>query len=233
METAYQNAINFAKNHYENFPVASYFIKKVLRKHIAIVYQFARQADDIADEGNLADDERIEQLKKNEQALTNSLNNKFENEFWKALKNTIDTFSLSTENFYSLLSAFEQDITKNRYKDFNELKKYCKQSANPVGRIILELHNIKDRNAFEYSDDICTALQLTNFYQDVSVDFQKGRIYIPGNELAKFRVDEFTFEKNEINTNFIQLMKFQIERTRQLFINGRNLLKYFFYIWGI
>ncbi|MCP5063171.1 MAG: squalene synthase HpnC [Ignavibacteriae bacterium] len=226
METAYQNAISFAKNHYENFPVASYFIKKNLRKHVAIVYQFARQADDIADEGDLLDDERIKQLNDYENALTDSLNNRFENKFWEALKNTIDTFNLSIENFYNLLNAFKQDISKNRYTDFEDLLNYCRQSANPVGRIILELHNIKDENALEYSDNICTALQLTNFYQDVSVDIKKGRIYIPQNELVEFGVDELIFEKNEINTNFTRLMKFQVDRTEKLFTNGRNLLKY-------
>jgi len=226
METSYQNAISFVKNHYENFPVASYFIKKKLRKHVAIVYQFARQADDIADEGDLLDKERIKQLNEYEQALTDSLNEKFENNFWKALKNTIDTFNLSTDNFYNLLNAFKQDITKNRYIDFEDLLNYCRQSANPVGRIILELHNIIDENALKYSDDICTALQLTNFYQDVSVDIKKGRIYIPQNELDEFEVDELVFEKNEINTNFTRLIKFQIDRTEKLFINGRNLLKY-------
>ncbi|MEE9430644.1 MAG: squalene synthase HpnC [Melioribacteraceae bacterium] len=226
METAYQNAINFAKSHYENFPVASYFIKKNLRKHIALVYQYARQADDIADEGDLSDNERFAQLNKYEQALTNSLNNKFETKFWQALKKTIDNYDLSIDNFYNLLSAFKQDITKNRYIDFSELKDYCKRSANPVGRIILELHNIKDKNALVYSDDICTALQLTNFYQDVNVDIKKNRIYFPQNELVKFGVDEIFFEKNEINTNFTKLIKFQVDRTRQLFINGKNLLKY-------
>jgi len=226
METAYQNAINFAKNHYENFPVASLFIKKNLRKHIAIIYQFARQADDIADEGNLTNDERIKLLNKYKQALTNSLNNKFENLFWYALNNTIKEFRLSTDNFYNLLSAFKQDIVKIRYKDFNDLLDYCKRSANPVGRIILELHNIHEENALKYSDDICTALQLTNFYQDVSIDIKKGRIYIPQSEMIKFEVEEIAFEDKEINTNFTKLMKFQIDRTKRIFDNGRNLLKY-------
>jgi squalene synthase HpnC len=226
METTYQNAINFAQNHYENFPVVSYFIKKDLRKHIAIIYQFARQADDIADEGNLTNDERIKLLNEYEQALTNSLNNKFENLFWRAIKNTIKEFSLSTNNFYNLLSAFKQDVVKTRYKDFADLLDYCKRSANPVGRIILELHNIHEENVLKYSDDICTALQLTNFYQDVSIDIKKDRIYIPQSEIIKFKVKETAFEDKEINTNFTKLMKFQIDRTKRIFNNGRNLLKF-------
>ena len=226
LEHAYQDAINFTKSHYENFPVISYLIKKELRKHTAIIYQFARQADDIADEGNFQPEQRLKLLNEYENSLINCLNGKAENGFWFALNNTIKEKHLSKENFLDLLKAFKQDVTKKKYENYNELLDYCKKSANPVGRIILELHGIKDKNAFKFSDDICTALQLTNFYQDVSIDFQKDRIYIPKEEMQQYKVEEHFFEIKENNSKFQALIKFEVERVEKLFINGRNLLRY-------
>jgi squalene synthase HpnC len=123
-----------------------------------------------------------------------------------------------------LLKAFKQDVIKKRYKTFDELKEYCENSANPVGRFILELFKVSDAETIRYSDAICTALQLTNFYQDVSVDFQKSRIYIPEEEMIKFGVEEILFEKKKNNDNFKKLMAFQVNRTRKLFAEGKNLL---------
>jgi phytoene synthase len=126
-----------------------------------------------------------------------------------------------------VLEQFKQrleDITKKRYNNFAELQDYCSNSANPVGRIILELHGIFDDEANQYSDAICTALQLTNFYQDVSIDIQKDRIYIPKIELVKFNVDENMFLLSNINRNFKELLQFQIERTEKLFDEGKKLL---------
>ncbi len=220
----YQDAIHFTKSHYENFPVISLLVKKELRKHTAVIYQFARQADDIADEGNLQPQERIELLEKYENNFKNCLIGNTESGFWYVLNNTINEKHLNTENFFNLLKAFKQDVEKKRYETYNELLDYCKNSANPVGRIILELHGIKDENVLEYSDNICTALQLTNFYQDVSVDFEKGRIYIPQDEIGRFNVDEHIFEIKENNSKFQALIKFEVERVEKLFNNGRNLL---------
>lgn len=226
LEKAYENSIQFAKSHYENFPVISLFIPKQLRKHIAVIYQFARLADDIADEGNFSEVERKEQLNLFRNNLTRSENNEFENDFWLALKNTIGSKQISVKYLYDLLSAFEQDISKLRYETFNEVLDYCKRSANPVGRIVLELFDIRDQKAFEYSDAICTALQLTNFYQDVSIDIKKNRIYISQDELQNFGVSENSFEFNDNNINFKRLVKHQVDRTRLLFQEGENLLKY-------
>ncbi len=224
IELAYQEALNFTKSHYENFPVVSFLIPKNIRKDVAIIYQFARQADDIADEGDLSSDERLHQLAVYRNSLIQSLEGKPSNEFWAALEQTIKNKNLTSPNFLKLLRAFEQDVTKNRYNNFAELQNYCDNSANPVGRIILELHGIFDAKAIQYSDSICTALQLTNFYQDVSVDIKNDRIYIPTNELQKFSIAENVFLLKEINVNFINLMQFQIERAERLFADGSNLL---------
>ena len=224
IESAYQNAVQFTKSHYENFPVISLFVKKELRKHVAIFYQFARQADDIVDEGNANAATRLNELYDYENKLSESLKNSFEDDFWAGLKNTIDLFQLSHVNFFNLLKAFRQDVLKSRYKDFDELLGYCKNSANPVGRVILELNQIKDDEANKFSDEICTALQLTNFWQDVGVDLKKDRIYLPLDEMQNFGVDEKNLELNANNANIKELLKLQVQRTRELFCSGRNLI---------
>lgn len=224
IELAYQEALNFTKSHYENFPVISFLLPKSIRKDVAIIYQFARQADDIADEGDITSEERLHQLAEYRKSLIQSLEGNPSNKFWTALEQTIKDKNLTSSNFLKLLSAFEQDVTKNRYNDFAELQNYCDNSANPVGRIILELHGIFDAEAIQYSDSVCTALQLTNFYQDVSIDIQKNRIYIPNNELHNFSLTENMFLLKDNNSNFIKLMRFQVERAEKLFNDGSNIL---------
>jgi len=224
LDIAYTNALNFTKSHYENFPVVSFLIPKNLRKHIAIIYQFARQADDIADEGNLTPEERLAQLNKFTKDFSNALSGNCSNDFWKALVSTINQFNLTHQLFFDLLTAFKQDVTKKRYSDYEELLNYCKHSANPVGRIILELFNIRDEALMIYSDNICTALQLTNFYQDVKVDYEKNRIYLPEDEMKNFGVTKNIFTLSKINSNFKKLLLFQTKRTRQLFGEGKKLL---------
>jgi squalene synthase HpnC len=226
LNIAYNRAVDFAKSHYENFPVVSLFIPKELRKHVAVVYQFARQADDLADEGSAASKTRIERLEQYEFQLKNCLQGNYENDFWSVLNNTITLLKLTPKYFYDLLSAFKQDVTKKSYSSFDDLLNYCERSANPVGRIILEIFGVSDKEALKYSDAICTALQLTNFYQDVSVDIVKGRIYIPLDEMKTFGVNENVFELKKNNTNFILLLKYQIDRTKKLFDEGWKLIPF-------
>jgi len=126
--------------------------------------------------------------------------------------------------FFDLISAFKQDIVKKRYNNFEEVLDYCRRSANPVGRLILELFNIRSEEAFAYSDDICSALQITNFIQDTAIDYKNGRIYIPLDDIKKFDASENLFDLKEKNVNFIKLMRFETERVEQMFINGKNLI---------
>jgi squalene synthase HpnC len=193
--------------------------------HIAVVYQFARQADDLADEGKGTVNEKLHLLDFYEKEFTNSLTGKYNNEFWFALHNTIEKYSLTQQYFYDLIYAFKQDIVKNRFETFNEILWYCSYSANPVGRIILEFFNVRDTESCQYSDNICTALQLTNFYQDVSIDIQKNRIYIPLDEIEKFGVTINQFDLKKNNANFEKLVEFQVARTRKYFKDGSQLLK--------
>ncbi|UCH65205.1 MAG: squalene synthase HpnC [Ignavibacterium sp.] len=223
---AYSQALTFAKTHYENFPVVSLLIPKRLKKHIAIVYWFARTADDIADEGNVSEKIRLEKLNEFEDEFKNSLEGNSSNGYEIALSNTITERKLTPKYFTDLLSAFKQDVTKRRYANFDEVLNYCKRSANPVGRIILELFDIRNEKANEYSDKICTALQLTNFLQDTIIDYKKGRIYLAKDEMQNFGVTDFLFEQKENNYNFKRLVKHNVERIYGFFDEGKNLLTF-------
>lgn len=225
-ESGYKEALKLAKRHYENFPVVSLLIPSNMRKHVAIIYWFARTADDLADEGNLSNEERIKKLDAFESDFKSSLTNDSTNNFGAALKQTIISNNLSSESFLKLLKAFRQDVTKTQYNDFDEVLDYCSNSANPVGRILLELFNIRNEKAFYYSDKICTALQITNFIQDTKIDYQKGRIYYPLDEMLRFKVDENMFEMNGNNLNLKQLIEFSVNRVQDFFNEGKHILEY-------
>jgi squalene synthase HpnC len=225
-EIGYSEALKLAKSHYENFPVVSFLIPSNLKKDVAIIYWFARTADDFADEGNFHESDRLEKLRTFEDRLSALLNNQPGNNLEAALNQTITTRKLNPENFFNLLKAFKQDVVKKRYKDFNEVLAYCSNSANPVGRILLELFDIRDEKAFYYSDKICTALQITNFIQDTLIDYHKGRIYYPLDELERFEVDEKEFEMNRINLNLKKLIEFSVNRVQDYFNEGKSLLEF-------
>ena len=226
IELAYSEAVEFANNHYENFPVISRFVSSHLRKHVAVIYKFARDADDIVDEGDKTPQERFRELAEYESTFIDSINGIFQTSFWEALYCTINSLELTPQNFLDLLAAFEQDISKTRYKEFSEVMEYCKYSANPVGRLVLELHGIKNNEANKYSDLICSALQLANFYQDISVDIKKDRIYIPTDELSDFGVDQNDFFTRKSDDRMRQLVKYQVDRAEEMFNEGKGLLPY-------
>jgi len=221
--SAYSKSLKFAKSHYENFPVVSFLIPKNLRKHVAIIYWFARTADDYADEGNFSKGERLEKLNNFEYRMKQLIIGKTESDYEIALANTIIEKNLTAENFYNLIKAFRQDVIKNRYENFDEVIDYCKHSANPVGRLILELFNIRSEEAINHSDKICTALQLTNFLQDVSIDYKKGRVYLPKDEMEMFQITEKLFEGKENNHKLKQLVKHNVDRAQNLLDEGKKL----------
>ena len=226
LQLAYQEAIQFARKHYENFPVVSFLIQKKLRKDIALIYWFARTADDIADEGDLSVEKRLEQLARFEKRLQNLLSGIYADKFDYALAETIKERNLSQILFFKLLKAFRSDILFKNFREFENVTEYCTNSANPIGRLLLELHDIRDKNAMLLSDKICTALQLTNFYQDLKFDIKKGRNYIPLNDLAKFGLNEHIFTDPVLRNKFCDVMKYQIERTKNLFSEGEELLRF-------
>ncbi|MGE5845303.1 MAG: squalene synthase HpnC [Ignavibacteria bacterium] len=226
LAAVYKESIEFARAHYENFPVVSFLIKKDLRKHIAVIYRFSRTADDMADEGSFTSKERLEMLNSFEERLASSIKGNFMNHFEEALYHTITDKNLSPEYFFNLLTAFKQDVCKKRYENFDNLLGYCRNSADPVGRLVLELHGIRKDNAFYLSDKICTALQLTNFYQDTLIDFEKGRIYYPLDEMESFGAEEKLFDLRQNNLNLSKLLEFNIRRTRKFFEEGKELIDY-------
>ncbi len=223
LNSAYSKSLKFAKSHYENFPVVSFLIPKNLRRHVAIIYWFARTADDYADEGNFSEGERLEKLNNFEYRTKQLLIGKAESDYEIALANTINEKNLTAENFYNLITAFRQDVIKNRYENFDEVIDYCKYSANPVGRLILELFDIRSEEAINYSDKICTALQLTNFLQDVFIDYKKGRIYLPQDEMEMLQITEKLFEHKENNHKLKQLVKHNVDRAQNLLDEGKML----------
>ena len=221
-----QNVSSLTMNHYENFPVASFLIPKYYRKDVAIVYWFARTADDLADEGQIDSIKRLEELNKFENEFKKSLNGESTNFYFTQLSKIICDRKLPTKYFFDLLSAFRQDVVKNEYQDFYEIENYCSRSANPVGRILLGIFNINEEEAIISSDKICTALQLTNFFQDTVIDIEKGRNYYPQNEMKMFGVLQKMFELKENNPNIKALVKHNVERAQSLFDEGKNLIKY-------
>jgi len=220
------NVSNLAKNHYENFPVASFLIPKNYRNDVSIIYWFARTADDLADEGDVTPEKRLDELNSFEHQFRKSLKGESENFYFNQLYKTINDKKLSDGFFLDLLSAFRQDVVKKEYENYDEVLDYCKRSANPVGRILLELFNVKNEDALINSDKICTALQLTNFYQDTVIDIGKGRNYYPQNEMKMYNVTKKLFELKENNPNIKALVKHNVERAQGLFDEGKNLLKY-------
>lgn len=226
IESAYAAALKFAKTHYENFPVVSFLVPKELRKHVAVIYWFARTADDLADEGNYTELQRLTALDEFQSNFTNALLTAPKSDNEHALINTINKKNLNPDHFINLLKAFRQDVTIKRYSTFDKVLDYCKNSADPVGRLILELYNIRSDDAFFYSDKICTALQLANFYQDLSIDYSRGRLYLPKDEMDHFNVDEKVFELKKNSLNLKQLLKYSVERTEKMLVEGSQLLKF-------
>lgn len=222
----YKDALRISSEHYENFPVSSFLFPKDLRKDVALIYKFARTADDISDEGNYSKEERTKSLTMFRNEFKDSLDKNYHDTFWKLLHETIQKRNLNPQHFFDLLTAFEQDIYKNEYTTFDGLLAYCKNSANPVGKIILELYNIRDERIILLSDKICTALQLTNFWQDVKLDLEKGRVYIPLEDFSKFGTDKSILNSEQTTNTLRQIIKFEVERTEKLYDEGKEILQF-------
>jgi squalene synthase HpnC len=212
-------------DHYENFPVASLLLPARLRAPIEAIYRFARSADDIADEGDAAAQERLAALATYLAALDriNAGEDPRDPRF-PDLAAVIQAHRLPTQLFRDLIDAFSQDVTTRRYADTATLHDYCRRSANPVGRLLLHLVGVTDDAALSCSDRICTALQLINFLQDVTIDWRKDRVYLPQDTLARFGVSETQIAAGLWSPAWAALMDFEIDRTRALMLAGTPLL---------
>lgn len=216
-------------SHYENFPVASFLCPPQLRPAIAAIYWFARTADDLADEGDASQAARLEALtayRSDLQACTSGLptSRRWAGVF-EALGPIIIQFALPHALLADLLSAFEQDVVKTRYASQAELMDYCRRSANPIGRLLLHLYGIHDPVSLQQSDCVCSALQLINFWQDLSLDIPRGRIYLPADAFPTYGVNEAQLVALSVMPATTSLVAAQVAWAKELMQRGAPLAK--------
>jgi squalene synthase HpnC len=211
-----------ARHHYENFTVVSSLLPLRLRQHFSNVYAYCRIADDLADE--LGDpDLALERIDEWQKQLELCYAGRSVHPVFVALEETVARFRIPRDPFERLLQAFRQDQTRKRYDTWDELLEYCSNSANPVGRLVLYLCGYRDTERQRLGDDTCTALQLTNFWQDVARDHDRGRIYIPGELMKAYGCSEDQVAERRADDAWISLMRELVRRTRPLFSSGLRL----------
>jgi phytoene synthase len=233
---AYDACTKLARAHYENFPVGR-LVPREMQPHVHAVYAFARYADDLADEGYagsakargardaMTREERLAALDDWERQLGSPPGTPGLHFIFIALHETIRELDLPRGLFTDLLSAFKQDVVKRRYANFAEVLDYCRRSANPVGRLVLLLHGRREEELHLLADHICTGLQLANFWQDVGVDLEKDRMYLPEDDRAQYGVTEEALFARRADDNYRKLLAFQVARTQGIFDQGAPLTK--------
>src|SRR6266704_2748564 len=212
-----------ARSHYENFSVATWFLPKGLRQHFFNVYAYCRISDDLGDETG-DPSASLHLLDEWEAELNACYEGAPRHPVFVALAGTVRDFDIPRQTFADLLTAFRQDQTSTRYQTFDDLLGYCRNSANPVGHLVLYLCGYRDPERQQLSDFTCTALQLANFWQDVTTDYAKGRIYLPLDDLHRFNVSEDDIAHNQNTPAFRDMMKFEVERARDWFRHGLPLI---------
>jgi phytoene synthase len=230
LQEAYAYCESIAQAHYENFPVASRLLPAALRPHVAAIYAFARTADDFADEPGYSASERMRLLRdwraklhppsRPAGASTGHVRSGEDNIFM-ALHDTIDRFSLPLQLFDDLLNAFVQDVGTPRYSTWADVLDYCRQSANPVGRLVLRLSGYHDDRLDAAADAVCTALQLTNFWQDLAIDWSRGRLYVPEELWRAHGADVASLDGKQMTPQWTAALADCAMRTRALFERGR------------
>jgi squalene synthase HpnC len=230
LETAYRYCERIAREHYENFPVASSLLPAPMRPHIAAIYAFARRADDFADEPGPDPDERLRLLADWDKRLDRGVASMYaetaasnDDLIFVALENTIRTHQLPRSLFHDLLSAFRQDVVTTRYDTWHDVLDYCRRSANPVGRLVLRIAGYDAASLDAQSDAVCTALQLTNFWQDLAIDWRRGRLYLPAEERTRAFARESDLNNSEMTPEWRVAMEHATHKTRELFDTGRPI----------
>lgn len=224
LQEAQRYCERLARSHYENFSVATFFLPRRLRQHFFNVYAYCRISDDLGDEvGDPA--LSLQLLDEWETELNQCYAGSPRHPVFVALRETVKQLEIPQQPFAELLKAFRQDQTVTRYEGFEDLLGYCRYSANPVGRLVLYLCGYRDAERQQLSDFTCTALQLANFWQDVAVDYKKGRIYLPLEDLRSFGVTESVIAEGKATPTFLELMHFEVERAREWFERGLALPK--------
>ena len=211
-----------ARSHYENFSVATFFLPKRLKQHFFNLYAYCRISDDLGDE--VADKrEALRLLDEWEGELNACYEGAPRHPVFVALRETVRELDVPKQPFADLLVAFRSDQRTSRYETFAHVLHYCRYSANPVGRLVLYLCGYRDAERQQLSDHTCTALQLANFWQDVHRDFLKGRIYLPLEDLRKYKVSEEDIAERRATPQFLEMMKFEVLRAREWFERGLPL----------
>ena len=224
LEEARAYCERLAKTHYENFSVATWFLPSRLRQHFYNVYAYCRISDDLGDE--VGDPQQsLELLDQWEAELNACYAGSPKHPVFVAMAETVKQFNIPQHEFSDLLIAFRQDQTVTRFETFDDILAYCRYSANPVGHLVLYLCGYSDAERQQLSDYTCTALQLANFWQDVSVDYGKGRIYLPLEDLRRFGVTGEDIAQRRATPQFLAMMKFEVERARDWFARGLPLVK--------
>ena len=225
LPAAYQHCRQVAATHYENFPVASHLLPNRLRDPVSVIYAFARTADDFADEGYYNSTERLRLLADYNAQLQYLMDRKpVTDPVFIALGDVIQRYGLPITLFKDLLSAFTQDVTQTRYASFSDVLDYCQWSANPVGRLLLYLYGYVSPTKLALSDHICTALQLINFLQDLTQDFDEhNRIYLPQDEMQRYGINESHLRDRISDAAMQKLIQLQIQRTSALLLAGAPL----------
>lgn len=224
IQQALQESLQAAESHYENFPVASFLLPQRLRAPISLIYQFARQADDLADEGVEIPETRLANLNlfREELELIQGYI-KPDSLFFQVLGEMIREENLPMQPFFDLLDAFSQDVVKSRYANQAELMEYCQHSANPVGRLLLHLYDAATEDNLRCSDAICSALQLINFWQDVGIDIDKGRVYLPDDERQHFQVTDAMLYAKVATPQFKAMLVCKLNEAETLMRSGASL----------
>lgn len=219
---AQQYCSRLAHSHYENFSVVTWFLPRHLHQHFYNVYAYCRISDDLGDEvGNKQ--QALALLDEWEAELGRCYSGEPRHPVFVALKSTVREFDIPQHEFADLLNAFRQDQVVTRYPRFEDLLGYCRNSANPVGHLVLYLCGYRDAERRRLSDYTCTALQLANFWQDIAVDYGKGRLYLPLEDFARFGVTEAEISERRATPQFLSMMKFEVERAREWFRRGQSL----------
>jgi squalene synthase HpnC len=228
LANAYAACARIARGHSENFPVASLLLPRRMRPHVAAVYAFARTADDLADEGDRTAGERLAMLDRWHDRLVKSVAcgagmtpGDATGSLFLALGSTIRECRLPVPLFEDLLSAFRQDVETTRYETWDDVLEYCRRSANPVGRLVLAIAGVEEAGIAESSDALCTALQLTNFWQDLAIDWRKGRLYLPLDECRRAGARFDDLDAGRISPAWRAVLGGAGERTAALFDRGR------------
>ena len=224
LHEAYRICAEIARRHYENFPVATRFLAPERRLALAAIYAFARQADDLAD-ADAPTGDRLAELDTVERALLRATESAPEGPVLTALADAIDRHRLPMEPFLDLLEAFRMDARNATFATWDDLLGYCRGSANPIGRLVLATHGIDDPTVVRHSDDVCTALQLTNFWQDLGRDLERGRLFLPAEDLARFGLQADDLRRPASRAALSRLLEHECRATDDLYRRGGALVR--------